>query len=115
MFHLTPRFFGVMGAIVGLGLLSTAAVAQDTANGGTIFNGTCVACHADDGGGAFGGVPNLSDRLVKSDDELFTSVRGGFESPGSIMAMPSNGGNPNLSEQDVRDVIAYIRETFGSN
>jgi len=27
--------------------------------------------------------------------------------------MPPNGGNPDLTEQDIRDVIAYIRKEFG--
>ncbi len=115
MFHLIPKRLGLAGAIVGLGLLSTGAIAQDAANGATVYGGTCVACHAEDGGGAFQGVPDLAGRLGKSDDALFTSVRDGFESPGSMMAMPANGGNGSMSDEDIQDVIAYMRETFGSN
>ena len=115
MFHLNPPLVGLTVAIISLGLMSTAAIAQDAANGRDVYEITCVACHAENGRGAFEGVPDLSDRLAKSDDALFTSVRDGFESPGSMMAMPANGGNPNLTEQDVRDVIAYMRETYGGN
>jgi len=94
-------------------MVPMAALAQDAANGGTVYEGTCVACHGADGTGAIGGLPDLADRLGKTDAELFDSVRNGFDGPGGIMPMPANGGNPNLTEQDVHDVIAYIRQTYG--
>lgn len=37
----------------------------------------------------------------------------GFQTPGSPMAMPAMGGNPNLTAADVRSVLGYLRETFG--
>ncbi len=104
---------GAASLLLGMPMVSTAAFAQDVDSGRTVFEGTCVACHGDNGRGAFEGVPNLASRLSKSDDELFTNISEGFESPGSIMAMPANGGNPDLTEQQVRDVIAYIRQAFG--
>ena len=30
------------------------------------------------------------------------------------MAMPSKGGNPALTEEDIRAVLAYLRTEFGT-
>jgi hypothetical protein len=36
----------------------------------------------------------------------------GFQSPGSPMAMPARGGNPDFTDQDMLDVLAYVRATY---
>jgi hypothetical protein len=36
----------------------------------------------------------------------------GFQSPGSQMAMPAKGGNPDLTRGDLVNVLSYIREHF---
>ena len=108
--------FGLGGlALSGLSVSADHAEG-DTARGATVYNGTCVACHAENGKGAFPGVPNFTKRkgpLAKSDHELALNIITGFQSPGSMMPMPANGGDPNLSEQNVMDVIAYLRSAFG--
>lgn len=89
---------------------------SDAAKGEEFYNGTCVACHSENGKGAFPGVPNFKSRkgpLNKLDSELLHNIVEGFESPRSMMAMPPMGGNPDLSEHDIVDIIAYIREEFG--
>ncbi len=97
---------------------ATHAVEPSGADGEAVFNTTCVACHGPDGSGAFGGVPDFTradGRLAKTDDELFDSVRNGFSSPDSFMPMPARGGNPDLTDQEIRAVISYLRDAFGSN
>lgn len=97
---------------------STApATSSSSLSGKEIYDQTCVACHSTDGKGAFAGVPDFTDkggRLSKSESELLKNVMGGFQSPGSPMAMPPKGGNTNLTEGDIQNVIKYLHEKFGS-
>lgn len=89
----------------------------DPEKGEKLYNGTCVACHGPDGKGAFDGIPDLNGkrgRLVKPDDLLFDHMRDGFQSDGSFMAMPPKGGNPDLGDQDLVDILAYLRKEFGT-
>ena len=86
------------------------------ATGKETYEKTCIACHAPDGKGAFPGTPDFTDSrgaLAKSDDVLLSHIKNGFQSPGSPMAMPPKGGNPNLTEKDIAAVLKHIRETFG--
>ncbi len=106
--------------ILGLALTSAWAAADThppAVNAGqAIYSQTCVACHGVNGKGAFPGVVNLTDgdgALSKPDGALMKSITDGFQSPGSALAMPPNGGNPTLTEQDVQAVLAYLRAEFG--
>ncbi|VAW71589.1 Cytochrome c, class I [hydrothermal vent metagenome] len=104
----------------GARLLKTSAAPATVSSGLSgkeIYDQTCIACHSDDGKGAFPGVPDFTDkggRLSKSDSELFRDVMNGFQSPGSPMAMPPKGGNTSLTEGDIQSVIKYLHEAFGS-
>lgn len=92
------------------------SLSVDPANGRQVYEGTCVFCHGDDGEGEIPGVPDLTRRsgpLSQSDEVLFDHIANGFESPGSAMAMPARGGNPSLTDAEIRDVVAYLREEFG--
>jgi len=100
---------------------TSAPVALDeevglASDGRAIYTQTCVACHGADGKGTIPGVPDFTGTdspLVKSDTELLGSVTGGFQSPGSFLAMPPKGGNPALTEADVKAVLDYLRTEFG--
>lgn len=86
-------------------------------SGKDIYNQTCIACHGAAGKGAFAGVPDFTlkdGRLAKPQDELLHNIINGYQSPGSPMAMPAKGGNANLTESDLRNVLEYIRDAFGS-
>ncbi len=90
--------------------------ATDAAAGKAIYSQTCIACHGANGKGAIPGVADFTAKdgsLAKSDGELLKNISEGFQSPGSFMAMPPNGGNPTLMEADVRAVLAYLRAEFG--
>lgn len=101
---------------VAAGATQVVAKLSKGATGEETYEKTCIACHGADGKGAFPGTPNLTDSsgaLSKSDDVLINHITNGFQSPGSPMAMPPKGGNPNLTTKDIAAVLKHIRETFG--
>jgi mono/diheme cytochrome c family protein len=110
----TPRLI-IKAAAIAVLVTPAGAMAGDAENGATVFDSTCVACHAEDGKGAFPGIPDFTKaggRLAQSDEQLFQSIKFGMQTPGSIMPMPELGGNPDITDQQVRDVIAYLKATF---
>lgn len=105
--------------IFAVSAVSVAGVshADDLARGREVYQGTCIACHGSDGAGVLPGVPDFTNRsgpLGKSDAVLIDHIANGFQSPGSPMAMPAKGGDPTLTEQDVRAVLQYLKNEFGS-
>ena len=98
------------------GATQIAAVISAGDTGKEIYTKSCIACHGGDGEGAFPGVPDFASSngaLSKTDEVLVDHIINGFQSPGSPMAMPPKGGNPNLSTTDISMVLSYIRKTFG--
>lgn len=96
-------------------LLSAGSTLAAGPPGKTIYEGTCIACHGPDGKGALPGVSDFTapkGPLAQSDDVLKKRIREGFQSPGSPMAMPPKGGNPNLTEKNIDDVLRYLQATF---
>ena len=77
--------------------------------GDAVYSGACVACHA----AGVAGAPKLDDkaawepRLAQGIDGLVNSVLNGKN------AMPPKGGNPSLSEQEIRNAIEYMLKQAG--
>ncbi len=95
-------------------ILMTSAIVVSAAGGGEqIYKQTCIACHGANGEGAIPGVPKLSERMSKSDETLLNHITNGFQSEGSAMAMPAKGGNPALTDADMKEVLSYLRKRFG--
>ncbi|NOX95392.1 MAG: cytochrome c [Alphaproteobacteria bacterium] len=87
----------------------------DPVRGAAVYSQTCIACHGADGKGTIPGIPDLTSakgRLTKIDDIVLTNMIKGFQSEGSLMAMPPKGGNPDLTDQDMADVLAYLRQEY---
>ena len=93
-----------------------AAPKGDAAKGKVVFEGTCVSCHGPDAKG----LPNLGKDLTVStfiagqtDDQLLAFVKKGRSAtdPANTtkIDMPPKGGNPALTEQDLVNVIAFVR------
>jgi mono/diheme cytochrome c family protein len=88
----------------------------DPAAGEALFAGTCSACH----GPAGEGIPGLGKDLTanafvsdKVDQELIDFVKVGRD-PGDPLnttgiGMPPKGGNPTLDDEDLQNIISYIR------
>lgn len=107
---------GIGAALAAAILVIQPAYANgDVKKGAEIYEGTCVACHGENGKGEIPGVPDFTSAkgpLAKTDAVLLDHIINGFESPGSDMAMPELGGDEDLTEQDIKNVIAYLRAAF---
>jgi disulfide bond formation protein DsbB len=92
------------------------ALAGDVAAGETAFAGTCVSCHGPDAKG----LPGLGKDLTtsafvadNSDTELVEFLKVGRPASDPLnttgVDMPPKGGNPALDDQDLADIVAYLR------
>ncbi|MFT4592688.1 MAG: cytochrome c oxidase subunit 3 [Phycisphaerales bacterium] len=88
----------------------------DIVNGELIWNASCRSCHGATGEGVPGqGVPLDDNAYVRnhSDKELVTLVTDGRTASDPettlFLDMPPKGGNPMLKEQQIIDVVAYMR------
>lgn len=106
----------IMLSVFAVFLMPISANAEgDVAKGLKIYEGTCIACHGENGKGEIPGVADFTSKkgsLTKTDDVLFDHILNGFMSDNSDLEMPALGGNEELSEQEIKNVIAYIRATF---
>ena len=100
--------------LVGVFLVSIAPVYADI-NGEMIYTKNCMVCHADDGSGAMPGVADLTENrewLILPETQLLSRLKKGIQKPGATVTMPPKGGNPNLTDDDIKAVITYMRHTF---
>ena len=96
-------------------LISLSAPASEPGRGQAVYNGTCIACHGGDGTGSLPGVPDLTGKtgLLSQDDSILLGrMADGFQTPGSSMVMPPKGGNPALTDADLKAVLKYMRNEF---
>jgi mono/diheme cytochrome c family protein len=88
--------------------------------GKEVYDAVCLACHMADGSGVPGMHPPLiktewvngdKDRLI---DLVLNGMEGEIEVDGEIYnsIMPPNS---HLTDQQIADVITYIRQSFGNN
>lgn len=83
---------------------SNAVVAASTADGEKIYHSVCFACH--DSGAA--NAPKLGDktawqpRIATGKEALYASALQGKN------AMPARGGNPKLSDADVKATVDWM-------
>ena len=89
---------------------------SDIVNGELIWNATCRSCHGATGEGVPGQGVRLDDNAYvrnHSDKELVTFVTDGRTASDPettlFLDMPPKGGNPMLKEQQIIDVVAYMR------
>jgi cytochrome c5 len=84
------------------------AAAVPERDGQQVYQASCVACH--DAGIA--GAPKTGDkgqwakRIAKGLDALYASAVNGVQ--GSAGVMPAKGGNPTLSDVEVRAAVDYM-------
>jgi cytochrome c5 len=77
-------------------------------DGQQVYQASCVACHAT----GLAGAPKLGDkgqwakRIAKGLDTLYASAVNGVQ--GSAGAMPAKGGNPALSDAEVKAAVDHM-------
>ncbi|MEN9849541.1 MAG: hypothetical protein RL368_2281 [Pseudomonadota bacterium] len=89
---------------VNVGSAPVAAVAAAPKSGKEVFNGVCTACHT----AGIMKAPKLGDkadwaaRIAKGEEALVQSAIKG------INAMPPKGGNPTLSDDEIKATVQYM-------
>jgi cytochrome c5 len=98
-----------------------AELAEYIASGTKLYASACVACHGPAGAGIAGNGKQLAkNEFIASldDDALLAFITKGRapSDPQNTtgIQMPPKGGNPALSEDDILDIIAYLRTLQGS-
>lgn len=98
-----------------------AELAQYIASGNKLFHSLCVACHGKGGIGIKGnGKALVNNEFIRSlnDDELLGFVKQGRapSDPKNTtgIQMPPKGGNPALKDDDILDIISYLRTLEGN-
>lgn len=88
----------------------------DPVAGKELFVGTCSACHGPEGKGVVGlGKDMTTSEFIagKTNDELVAFIKIGRDPSDPLnttgVAMPPKGGNPTLDEEDLFDIVAFIR------
>lgn len=93
--------------------LKAAAADEPTGDrdGETVYTSVCAACHST----GVAGAPKTGDnaawapRIAKGLDAIVTTAIDG------IGAMPARGGNPNLSDDEVRRAVIHMANQSGAN
>jgi mono/diheme cytochrome c family protein len=82
--------------------------------GSGIYHNTCITCHGEDGHGTRRGMPDLTTGVMAySSSSLTEHIRHGFQTRRRPLAMPPKGGNPDLTDEDIRNVLSYLHHAFG--
>ena len=87
---------------------NVAAAPSPSRDGQQVYQAACVACH--DAGIA--GAPKLGDkgqwakRIAKGVDTLYASAVNGTQTSAGVM--PAKGGNPTLSNAEVKAAVDYM-------
>ena len=96
--------------------VATGVTPGDPLAGAPVYRGVCATCHGADLGGVQGlGRPLIPSPFItdQSDDDLVAFIIEGrpIDHPDNItgVAMLPRGGNPSLSDQDIANIVAYIK------
>ncbi|HEV2141115.1 MAG TPA: cytochrome c [Candidatus Dormibacteraeota bacterium] len=95
---------------------TTTALPGDPAKGATLYAQNCATCHGGSLEGGIGAVLNPIDKLPGVSDSLDAAfligiiTNGRTAQPGDPKQtpMPPKGGNQSLTDQDVKDLAAFI-------
>jgi cytochrome c5 len=107
----------VLCAALLISSVSLSVIARaEQQTGRAIYEQGCIVCHGDDGQGAMPDVTPITGNpgpLFQADAVLLQKMMNGVQSDDASVAMPPKGGNPELTEDDLRRVLEYMRKQFG--
>ncbi len=94
-------------------ILAFPSIAADPANGKTLYQYNCQACHQAEGAGIKGAFPPLADNpnLVGDADYVARAIIQGVSGPITVGDTDYNGAMPamaHMSNEQVVDLVAYI-------
>lgn len=104
---------------VHAGVLAQSADKASIERGKTVYESTCLACHQADGSG----VPNLNPPLIKTKwtlgdkNQLINVVLKGLDEEIEVDGETYHNVMPPisyLSDQEIADVLTYVRNSFGN-
>lgn len=109
-------FVLVLAACGGGNAPAASTSRGDPAKGAELFSVTCAACHGPQGEGVQGlGKDMTTSAFIASqtDEQLLEFIKKGRDvnDPANTtgVAMPPKGGNPALTDEDLLNIISYIR------
>ena len=100
-------------------VLAQSADKASIERGKTVYESTCLACHQADGSG----VPNLNPPLIKTKwtlgekNQLINVVLKGLDEEIEVDGETYHNVMPPisyLSDQEIADVLTYVRNSFGN-
>ena len=120
---LTALVFAVAMALVATGcggdsgeVTTTAVAGSPVAHGQQLAGESCSACHGQNFEGVTGLGPALADSgFIRdyTDDEIVDFIKEGrsMDDPENEIgvAMPPYGGNPRLTDDDLADIVLFLR------
>lgn len=82
-----------------------------------IYVKSCYVCHGENASGNMPGVPDLANNerlFTDREDNIVERIKTGIQTPGNI-AMPPNGGNPDLTDEELLSVLRYVKKIANSD
>ncbi len=98
-------------------VVATKSSGGATANGKSLYETNCAACHQANGEGLKGAFPPLKGSKVVNDDNLelyIDIIMNGYDARPEYGVMAGVGTNMNFTENDVAAIINYERTSWGN-
>jgi mono/diheme cytochrome c family protein len=99
---------------------STRSATAEIHPGKKVYDMACLACHMADGSGVPGMYPPLiqTEWVLEDKERLIRITLEGLSGPIEVKGIKYNNimpPNKHLSDQQIADVLTFIRQSFGNN